>query len=249
MARGPKIHPLDRLESIQEVDDSVFPDVVSEFSDSQRTTTDTSTTWGPGTLSGRALLALGEATIRGIDALLIRRRLATIRIRAPSLADPMYKDLLELCRPAMYSPKGGPTVLRQGPLRGFFCRQITPLRGPHPAPDAVMNLVIVPNRAIYTCQLPPRSASDAVPGFLGCATPPPTVHFVRLVFERCSTCFPWPLSVDWDRVHLSTGCSLASAARMYALYPLFGSNLWHWYGILSRHLSSDIYFFFHLGTI
>ncbi|KAJ7134891.1 hypothetical protein C8R44DRAFT_771742 [Mycena epipterygia] len=73
--------------------------------DSQRTTTDTSTVWGPGTVSGRALLALGEVTIRGIDALLIRRRLATIRLRSPALSASMCDDLLELCRPAMYSPR------------------------------------------------------------------------------------------------------------------------------------------------
>ncbi|KAJ6584130.1 hypothetical protein DFH09DRAFT_266964 [Mycena vulgaris] len=78
-------------------------DTVTVSSDSQRTTTDTSTVWGPGTLSGRALLALGEVTIRGIDALLIRRRLATIRLRAPALTNSMCDDLLELCRPGMYS--------------------------------------------------------------------------------------------------------------------------------------------------
>ncbi|KAF8205951.1 hypothetical protein K438DRAFT_1931765 [Mycena galopus ATCC 62051] len=70
-------------------------------SDSQRTTTDTSTTWGPGTLSGRALLALGEATVRGINRLVIVRRLGTIRL-ARSLDKSMCDDLLELCRPAMY---------------------------------------------------------------------------------------------------------------------------------------------------
>ncbi|KAF7364951.1 hypothetical protein MVEN_00365900 [Mycena venus] len=102
MAKASQMRPLDQLESIQEIDEALS-DSVSFLSDSQRTTTDTSTTWGPGTLSGRALLALGEATIRGIDALLIGRRLTTIRLRAPSLTGSMYKDLLELCRPAMYS--------------------------------------------------------------------------------------------------------------------------------------------------
>ncbi|KAF7364950.1 hypothetical protein MVEN_00365800 [Mycena venus] len=103
MAQASQKHSTSQLHSIQEVDESIFADGFSVVSDSQRTTTDTSTTWGPGTLSGRALLAVGEATIRGIDALLIRRRLATIRLRAPSLTGPMYNDLLELCRPAMYS--------------------------------------------------------------------------------------------------------------------------------------------------
>ncbi|KAF8217535.1 hypothetical protein K438DRAFT_1795164 [Mycena galopus ATCC 62051] len=77
------------------------------YSEYQRTTTDTSTTWGPGTLSGRALLALGEATLRGINSLIIRRRLTTIRRRAPSLTKSMCDDLLELCRPAMYSTSLG----------------------------------------------------------------------------------------------------------------------------------------------
>ncbi|KAF7364949.1 hypothetical protein MVEN_00365700 [Mycena venus] len=103
MVPAPDILPLTRLSSIQETEESVFRDCASPSSDSQRTSTDTSTVWGPGTASGRALLALGEATIRGIDALLIRRRLATIRLRAPSLTGPMCNDLLELCRPGMYS--------------------------------------------------------------------------------------------------------------------------------------------------
>ncbi|KAJ7625323.1 hypothetical protein DFH06DRAFT_1229153 [Mycena polygramma] len=87
------------LRTVPSTQESLF----SLSADSQRTTTDTSTIWGPGTLSGRALLALGEATIRGIDALIIRRRLATIRLRAPSLTRSMCDDLLELCRPNMYS--------------------------------------------------------------------------------------------------------------------------------------------------
>ncbi|KAJ6447522.1 hypothetical protein C8R47DRAFT_1225626 [Mycena vitilis] len=82
---------------------SIQESLVSQSADSQRTTTDTSTIWGPGTLSGRALIALGEATLRVIDALTIRRRLATIRLRAPYLTKSMCEDLLELCRPEMYS--------------------------------------------------------------------------------------------------------------------------------------------------
>jgi hypothetical protein len=93
-----KSPPFSLLLSIQEFEETIFPDGASELSVSQRTTTDTSTIWGPGTLSGRALLALGEATIRGIDALLIRRKLATIRKRGPYLTQTMCDDLLELCR-------------------------------------------------------------------------------------------------------------------------------------------------------
>ncbi|KAJ7637548.1 hypothetical protein DFH06DRAFT_645582 [Mycena polygramma] len=90
------VPPHPRPPSIQE---SLF----SESPNSKRTTTDTSTVWGPGTLSGRALLALGEAAIRGIDAIIIRRRLATIRLRAPLfLTKSMHGDLLELCRCAQF---------------------------------------------------------------------------------------------------------------------------------------------------
>ncbi|KAJ7433028.1 hypothetical protein B0H11DRAFT_1939856 [Mycena galericulata] len=88
---------------------SLFSNAVSD-SDSQRTTTETSTVWGPGTLSGRALLALGEVTIRGLNQIVIWRRLATIRLRAPSQS--MCDDLLELCRPAMYSLRIRKEVLR-----------------------------------------------------------------------------------------------------------------------------------------
>ncbi|KAJ7840863.1 hypothetical protein B0H14DRAFT_2784260, partial [Mycena olivaceomarginata] len=80
-----------------------FPKPSSLFSytlsDSQRKTTETSTIWGPGTLSGRAILALGEVTLRGINNLGIRCRLATIRLRAPSLNKAMCDDLLEFSRP------------------------------------------------------------------------------------------------------------------------------------------------------
>ncbi|KAJ7367237.1 hypothetical protein DFH08DRAFT_836905 [Mycena albidolilacea] len=105
MAQAPeKVRPLPRLPSIAETEESIFrSDGASLVSDSQRTYTDTSTVWGPGTVSGRALLALGEATIRGIDALLIRRRLANIRLRVPFLTGSVCNDLLELCRPDMYS--------------------------------------------------------------------------------------------------------------------------------------------------
>ncbi|KAJ7147182.1 hypothetical protein C8R43DRAFT_1012218 [Mycena crocata] len=76
---------------------------ISERS-SERTYTDTSSVWGPGTLSGRALLALGEVTLRGIDSFLIRRKLAAIQQRGPdNLTSLMCSDLVELCRPAMYS--------------------------------------------------------------------------------------------------------------------------------------------------
>ncbi|KAK7048598.1 hypothetical protein R3P38DRAFT_1872143 [Favolaschia claudopus] len=80
--------------------------------DSRRTFTDTSTIWGPGTASGRAILALGEATIRGIDVLVIQRRLTTIRMVGHSLTGAMCDDLLELCRPNLYSARIAKQALR-----------------------------------------------------------------------------------------------------------------------------------------
>jgi hypothetical protein len=65
-----------------------------------------STTWGPGTrLSGKALVALGKASIRGVENLVIFRRLQAIQshIANPKTTDSVkieqiYCDLLELTR-------------------------------------------------------------------------------------------------------------------------------------------------------
>ncbi|KAJ6584131.1 hypothetical protein DFH09DRAFT_1275142 [Mycena vulgaris] len=85
---------------------------ISERS-SLRTFTDTSTVWGPGTLSGRAILALGEVTIRGIDAILIRRKISAIRQRAPGiLSNALCNDLVELCRPALYPARIAKEAIR-----------------------------------------------------------------------------------------------------------------------------------------
>ncbi|KAJ7111298.1 hypothetical protein C8R44DRAFT_856616 [Mycena epipterygia] len=67
-----------------------------------------STVWGPGTLAGRAILALGEATLRGLDRVIdresraIQKRLEAIRGSVPHLAPEMYCDLIELARPDLY---------------------------------------------------------------------------------------------------------------------------------------------------
>ncbi|KAJ6478692.1 hypothetical protein DFH09DRAFT_1292809 [Mycena vulgaris] len=67
-----------------------------------------STVWGPGTLAGRAILALGEATLKGLDRIVdlegraIQRRLAAIRASVPELSTEMYSDLIELARPGLY---------------------------------------------------------------------------------------------------------------------------------------------------
>jgi hypothetical protein len=65
-----------------------------------------STTWGPGTrLSGKALVTLGKASIRGFENILIFRRLQAIQshIANPKTTDSVkieqiYCDLLELTR-------------------------------------------------------------------------------------------------------------------------------------------------------
>ncbi|KAF5377809.1 hypothetical protein D9757_008107 [Collybiopsis confluens] len=70
------------------------------------------TVWGPGTLSGRAIRSLGEASLRGVEKLIVRWRLAKINSRLPGLGntgtstsksvasgeqlEKIYDDLLEL---------------------------------------------------------------------------------------------------------------------------------------------------------
>jgi hypothetical protein len=72
------------------------------------TTTSSKTQWGPGALAERAILALGKATIRGAERVVIFKRMATIRDHLPcygeraggdtSLMDRIFDDLLELSR-------------------------------------------------------------------------------------------------------------------------------------------------------
>lgn len=80
--------------------------VVSSISSSASTST-ASTEWGPGTVMGRLLLGFGEAVKGGIDSMIIRRRLVTIRNRFPHKdsevtsfknMEQAYDDLLELSR-------------------------------------------------------------------------------------------------------------------------------------------------------
>ncbi|KAJ7177049.1 hypothetical protein C8R46DRAFT_1078056 [Mycena filopes] len=67
-----------------------------------------STVWGPGTLAGRAILALGEATLRSLDRIVdrearaIQKRFEAIRASIPHLTSEMYSDLIELSRPDVY---------------------------------------------------------------------------------------------------------------------------------------------------
>ncbi|KAJ7864312.1 hypothetical protein B0H14DRAFT_2736669 [Mycena olivaceomarginata] len=76
------------------------------------TTTSTKTQWGPGALTGRAVLALGKAVIRGAERVVIAKRIAIIRDHVPysrervgldtSFMDRIFDDLLELSRPELY---------------------------------------------------------------------------------------------------------------------------------------------------
>jgi hypothetical protein len=75
------------------------------FSTSCTATTDSSAIWGPGGLSGRAIEAFGDATLRGIENIIIRRKLATYRALFPHMddtpirnIDSIYENILELSR-------------------------------------------------------------------------------------------------------------------------------------------------------
>ncbi|KAJ3762092.1 hypothetical protein EV360DRAFT_79654 [Lentinula raphanica] len=86
------------------------------------------TVWGPGTLSGRAIKSLGEASLRGVEKLIVRWRLAKINAILPGLTSPtssssknyttgeqlekIYDDLLELSRLDFYDTKVRQKALR-----------------------------------------------------------------------------------------------------------------------------------------
>ncbi|KAF7290204.1 hypothetical protein MIND_01333900 [Mycena indigotica] len=78
------------------------------------TSTSNSTSWGPGALAGKAIKALGKSTVRGVEHVVIKRRMATICANLPQvdnypdlLARPgfwqeLFNDVLELSRPGLY---------------------------------------------------------------------------------------------------------------------------------------------------
>ncbi|KAJ7136283.1 hypothetical protein C8R46DRAFT_580970 [Mycena filopes] len=75
------------------------------------TTTSSSTNWGPGALSGKAIRAMGKAVLRGVDYLVISRRLSRMKAVMPCPDDDLEKrsdwrqmffDALELSRPELY---------------------------------------------------------------------------------------------------------------------------------------------------
>lgn len=65
---------------------------------STETSSSSSTVHGPGALSGKAVKALGNLTLRAVERVIIHRRLANIRSHFPSFDDHMCDDLLELSR-------------------------------------------------------------------------------------------------------------------------------------------------------
>ncbi|KAJ6505414.1 hypothetical protein C8R45DRAFT_1070135, partial [Mycena sanguinolenta] len=72
------------------------------------TTTSSSTQWGPGALTGKAIRAMGKAVVRGAEYIVISRRLSTIRAALPcrdenhEIRERMFDDVLELSRPGLY---------------------------------------------------------------------------------------------------------------------------------------------------
>ncbi|KAF7331528.1 hypothetical protein MKEN_00031700 [Mycena kentingensis (nom. inval.)] len=79
------------------------------------TSSSSSTRWGPGALSGKAVLALGNATLRGAELVVISRRMRVIHAHLPvrdeencepsraEFIEGLVGDVLELSRPGLYS--------------------------------------------------------------------------------------------------------------------------------------------------
>lgn len=64
-----------------------------------------STIWGPGALTGKALVAFGNAALRAVETAVIYRRIQVIasdlsqsKDEVSSKSEKIYDDLLELCR-------------------------------------------------------------------------------------------------------------------------------------------------------
>ncbi|KAJ6605350.1 hypothetical protein DFH09DRAFT_1353815 [Mycena vulgaris] len=93
------------------MDPAIIPSRRSSSASSVYTTTSSSTQWGPGALAGKAILAIGKAVVRGVDYLVISRRMSVIKAAMPCSDDDvgrsrnletMFDDLLELSRQALY---------------------------------------------------------------------------------------------------------------------------------------------------
>jgi hypothetical protein len=71
-------------------------------------TTSPSTIWGPGALAGKALLAFGNATLKGVENVIVSQRLRAIRtflsnennrrLTETEKSEKVFDDLIELSR-------------------------------------------------------------------------------------------------------------------------------------------------------
>ncbi|KAL0060408.1 hypothetical protein AAF712_005815 [Marasmius tenuissimus] len=99
--------------------------LTADTDQTDRTESSATTIWGPGTLSGKAIKSLGEASLRGLDNLIIRWKLARINsdLSKSSTAtgdstfsvdklERIYDDLLELSRLDFYDAKVRQKALR-----------------------------------------------------------------------------------------------------------------------------------------
>jgi hypothetical protein len=89
----------------ESLDSFAATSLTDELSITDPTISSTYTVPGPGALSGKAILALGKATLRGAESLVIRRRLQVISSKFPHRngddikgIERMYEDILELSR-------------------------------------------------------------------------------------------------------------------------------------------------------
>jgi hypothetical protein len=77
--------------------------IASKISSSSSGRSESDTIWGPGALSGKAIMAVGQAILDGIENVVVRTRLRSISKSFPHQNDVLipnaiYDDLLELSR-------------------------------------------------------------------------------------------------------------------------------------------------------
>ena len=84
---------------------SIASEITVSSSCSDTSGSSSSTIWGPGALTGKALIAFGNTALRAVESAVIYRRLQIIRSYLCQSRDEysiqseqVYDDLLELCR-------------------------------------------------------------------------------------------------------------------------------------------------------
>ncbi|KAK7442725.1 hypothetical protein VKT23_015972 [Stygiomarasmius scandens] len=82
-----------------------LPETGSLFSGSADTSSMSMSIRGPGSLAGKVILNLGRITLKGVERMIIYRKLYAIssQSRNETRSPEMYNDILELSRPGMYS--------------------------------------------------------------------------------------------------------------------------------------------------